>query len=249
VQPEWLLPPYRALGLPRWNYSNVQFRGWWVGCAVDALRNASGALDGLFLDAMPKLTEPGLPANVYELWGQMVDEIRQAVPTAWIIFNGCRDDGNGGLVANASLLQHTSAVYVEDMASLGSSKVPVADAQAYIQALAGAARIADQTNKTFVGHGFAPMPDPHDALFLFGYGVFLMTVASGGPRELFLANSGYEIDQGCLTSHAAYGIQLGRPTAEPVTVNATALRRTFEHGTVEVDLQAQRATIQSAYHM
>jgi hypothetical protein len=84
--------------------------------------------------------------------------------------------------------------------------------------------------------------DPGDAHFLFGYAVFLLT-ATGGSREMFIANDGYQIDQGLMKTHAEYALELGAPIGAFVVVNATALRRAFVHATVVVDMERQRAEI------
>ena len=244
VQPSWLLPPRAPLtNVSRYNLASPQFRAWWTACAVDALRRSEGALDGLFLDALPKLTWPGNPPDAFALWGGMVDAIKAAVPGAWLIYNGFYDAGGGGVVANASLLAHTSALYVECLSTLGSgAPVSLADATPFLRSVAAMARAADRADKAYVGHGFGPVADPGDARFLFGYAVFLLT-ATGGAREMFLANDGYEIDQGLMKTHAEYALELGAPTGAFVVVNSTALRRDFARATVVVDMARQRAEI------
>ena len=244
VQPSWLLPPRAPLAnVSRYNIASPQFRAWWTACAIDALRRSDGALDGLFLDALPKLTWPGNPPNAFELWGGMVDKIKAAVPTAWIVYNGFFDAGGGSVLANASLLAHTSALYVECLSTLGSgAPMPLADATPFLRSVATMARAADSAQKAYVGHGYGPVADPGDAHFLFGYAVFLLT-ATGGSREMFIANDGYEIGQGLLKTHAAYALELGAPAGAFVVVNNTALRRDFAHATVVVDMARQRAEI------
>jgi hypothetical protein len=93
VQPSWLLPPSHGLDVPSYNYANAAFRAWWVACAVGALANSSGALDGLFVDAAPKLSWAGQPADAFSLWGGMLDAVRAASPAGtFLVFNG---DFNG----------------------------------------------------------------------------------------------------------------------------------------------------------
>ena len=68
-QHKWLMPgPHQ----PFYNYSVPEFRAWWVKCAVEAVQNSSGALDGLFFDATPKLEA----AKAVPLWGAMVEQIK-----------------------------------------------------------------------------------------------------------------------------------------------------------------------------
>lgn len=49
------MPNKKANGVPFYNYSVPAFREWWVACAVNAITGSDGLLDGLFLDATPKI--------------------------------------------------------------------------------------------------------------------------------------------------------------------------------------------------
>lgn len=52
VKPSWIYPNPVKRGPPYYNYSVPAFRAWWVRCAVDAVKNSNGAIDGLFLDGV-----------------------------------------------------------------------------------------------------------------------------------------------------------------------------------------------------
>jgi hypothetical protein len=172
VQPSWLLPPSHGLSVPSYNYAVADFRAWWVACAVGALRNSSGALDGLFLDAAPKLSWAGQPPDAFERWGEMVDAVRVAAPPGvFIIFNGDFFSPSGAVVANGSaLLAHADAVYAESMASIdtaGAAAAPAATV-AYLRYLAASSAAAAPAGKLLFGHGLLDPADPERS-FSFGF--------------------------------------------------------------------------------
>jgi hypothetical protein len=242
VRPEWLLPPSHNLSAPSYNYAVADFRAWWVACAVGALRNSSGALDGLFVDAAPKLSWAGQPADAYALWGAMLDAVRAAVPGAFIIYNGDFNSPRGPVVADATLLAHADAVYAESMSSIDSPAGAAAPAAtvAYLRYLAASTAAAAVAGKTFAGHGLL---DPDDAArsFTFGLALFLMTTPDPAAG-FFLANDGYASNEGGLTPHAEYALAFGQPRA-PFSVAGAVLTRAFENATVIADLATRRATI------
>jgi len=242
VQPAWLLPPSHGLAVPSYNYSSAEFRSWWVACAVGALRNSSGALDGLFLDALPKLSWAGQPANAYDLWGGMVDAVRATIPGAFIIFNADYNDArNSSVIANATgLIKHADAVYAESMSSIdspGSAAAPKASI-AYLRFLAESS--AEALPKLYFGHGLL---DPGDAARSFAFGLALFLLTTPDPAKgYFIANNGYEIDEGLLTPHPEYAFEYGLPRA-PFSVAGAVLTRTFANATVVADLQQRTAKI------
>jgi beta-D-xylosidase 4 len=242
VRAAWLLPPSHNLSAPSYNYAAAGFRTWWVACAIGALRNSSGALDGLFVDAAPKLSWPGQPADAFALWGEMMDAVRAAVPGAFLLFNGDFDSPRGPVVANATLLAHADAVYAESMSSIDSPAAAAAPAAtiAYLRYLAESTAAAAAAGKRFAGHGLL---DPADAArsFTFGLALFLLTMPDA-DAGFFLANSGYEVDQGLLVPHAEYALAFGAPRA-PFSVAGSVLTRVFVNATVVADLAARRATI------
>jgi len=242
VQPSWLLPVSHGFPVPCYNYSVAEFRAWWVACAVGALRNSSGSLDGLFVDATPKLSWVGQPADAFSLWGKMLDAVRAAIPGVFLIFNGDYNSRNGSVVANATgLIEHADAVYAESMANIDSAQA-AADPSgtiAYLRFLAQSSAAA-APNKLLFGHGLL---DPADAerSFTFGLALFLLVTpdpAAGG----FIANNGYEVDQGLLIPHPQYALEYGLPQG-PFSVEGTVLTRTFANATVVADLVARSAKI------
>ena len=74
VQASWVVPGAGRHTQPYYNYSVPAFRAWWVQCAVDAVVDSKGAIDGLFLDATPKVAAGQCGASGPEAqlrWGAM----------------------------------------------------------------------------------------------------------------------------------------------------------------------------------
>jgi len=243
VQRSWLID---AGGQPQllYNYTIADFRAWWVSCAVDALRNSSGALDGVFIDAAPKLSrfQDNPAAIVYAQFARMLDDIRAAVPGAFIVFNGNYNEPSGRVLANATeLLPHADAVYAESMAHLDSQTAAARPdlSIAYLKFLA-ASSAAAAVGKHFIAHG--PL-DPSDAGRSFTFGLALFLLVTPNPSTgWFLANDGYSVNQGLMVPHPEYAFAYGAPRG-PFSVNGTVLFRTFDNATVAVDLIKRNATI------
>ena len=245
VRPSWLLPPSHGLPVAAYDYASADFRAWWVACAVGALRNSSGALDGLFVDAAPKLSWAGQPSNAFDLWGAMLDAVRAAVPDAFLIFNGDYYSDSAAVIANSSLLVHAAAVYVESLADLieDAAKDPPSTIVAYLRYLAATA--ADDPKKLLVGHGAlnaSSAQNPSDQrAFVFGLAVYLL-VTPDPSTSYFLANFGYRVDQGLLFPHAEYAVAYGQPLGDFVA-RGSVLTRKFTNATVTVDLETQTGSI------
>ena len=58
----------------------------------------------------------------------------------------------------------------------------------------------------------------------------------------FLANDGYEVDQGLMVPHPEYALPVGTPDGD-FSVEGAVLTRAFGNATVVVDLRARNATI------
>ena len=242
VQPSWLLNRGAQPQLV-YNYSAAGFRAWWVSCAVDALRNSSGALDGLFIDAAPKLARlTDNAAEAYALFGEMLDEVRRRRPAAFVVFNGNFLEPSGAVLAKSTeLLPHADAVYVESMANLATDRADnPARTIAYLNFVAASASAGVPAGKQFFAHGHL---DPANAerSFTFGLAIFLL-VAPDPSTGWFLANDGYHVGQGVLAPHPAYGLAYGAPLG-PFSVNGDILARGFVNAAVTVDLKGLNATI------
>ena len=248
IQKSWLLPPAGNDKPPRYNYAVPSFRAWWVACAVGALKNSSGALDGLFLDAVPKLLDSGQPPNILALWGAMVDAVRVACPEAFVIYNGASIDGSnsGPYKANASLLAYADALYVESLALLcdAANSISPSDAITFLSYLASAAATAQNERKFVMGHGLLPSSGGPAAEATFLYGLALFLLISPEPETgYFISNDGYNIDQGLLTMHPEYDWKYGTPLGAFTVYNDTTLTRNFSNATVVADLVRLTATI------
>lgn len=243
VQPSWLLAPTHGFRVPSYNYSVPEFRAWWVACAVGALRNSSGALDGLFIDAAPKLSWVGQPLNAYDLWGKMLDQVRQSVPNVFLIFNGDYFSGNSDVViANSTLVSHADAVYIESLANLidDAKKDAPSTIITYLRYLSSTANM--NPSKLFVGHGqCSNSTSSIDPTFTFGLAIFLL-ITPDPSTNFFLSNFGYQIDQGVLFPRAEYALEFGKPL-DNFTVNGFILKRTFTNATVIVNLKTQVGVI------
>jgi hypothetical protein len=242
VQPSWLLKRGAQPQLV-YNYSAAGFRAWWVSCAVDALRNSSGALDGLFIDAAPKLARLSDNAvEAYALFGEMLAEVRRQRPAAFVVFNGNFLEPSGRVLANSTeLLPHADAVYVESMANLATDRADdPARTIAFLNFVAASASAEARAGKQFFAHGHL---DPANAerSFTFGLAIFLL-VAPDPSTGWFLANDGYHVGQGALAAHPAYGLAYGAPLG-PFSVNGDILSRVFVNAAVTVDLKGLNATI------
>lgn len=236
VQPSWLhamakKPPY-------YNYSVPAFREWWVRCAVDAVTGNAGAIDGLFLDATPKIETQG----AIGLWDTMVDELRAKLPPdAIVVNNGFYLSPTGGKDAGDDAWSHTDTTYVEHMSTIGTSGNTPGNSVLYLQWLANAT--AAHPERVFYGHGHIDAANPDSMAFRVGLASYLL-VTSSVERGFFLANDGnYSIDGGLLVQPAwAYLLGCGEPTAM-LTADGSVVSRPFEHGRVELDVAAGTANI------
>ena len=209
VQESWLQPnnnPHKTVR--EYNYSVPAFREWWVRCAVDSVRNSSGALDGLFLDATPKVAVDGPEALAH--WGVMVDAIRAALPpNAITVDNGFFLQSESSRLAGLTEWNHSRTAYVESLASAGDD--PRLSIEESIDMLVwlsnSSARAQLETHSmAIIGHGTLDLPPfsaQSNASFLFGLAKFLLVAnlasdGAGADNAYFLANNGYSIDDGLL---------------------------------------------------
>ena len=264
VQPSWLLPPKHTaananapLGAPSqrvYNYSVGAFRAWWVRCAADAVRGSGGALDGLFLDAVPKvdtlMPEGGAPAQAQ--WNAMLDELRAALgPDALLLYNGFFLSPGAGKLAGDDAWAHAGAAYTESLSKVGTDNSSAATLDRDVEHLAWiAAAAAAHPERVLVGHGNSGTA----AAFEYGLAKYLLICATQA-EGFFLANSGYEIDQGVLLPQWQYdyaaseggggNFTLGEPLGNFTRGGAHGyvLQRRFSGGSVEVDLQHQTSAI------
>jgi len=256
VQNSWLIKnPNPAKTVPFYNYAVPEFRNWWVRCAVQSVKGSNGTLDGLFLDATPRVAEKG---HISE-WGQMVDSIRKQLGEQVILIeNGFYLAGGRKELSGLDEWRHSGSLYAESLANYGGEKVPIATGIKYLQWLSSANAKFPQAgpNKPhFIGHGHvhghlsgtAAGLLQNDTEFQFGLCKYLM-VTSSVRYGWFIANNGYGIDQGLLEQPASVydgddGIGCGEPTAPFKQLNANVLVRAFERGTVRLNFLAETCKI------
>lgn len=236
VQPSWLMPadfhplPY---GNGLYDYQNPDFRQWWVNCAVGAMTDIQheGLLDGVFLDATPKVGWQG--RNALSAWNGMVDDLSTRLEEHHLVmYNGFhlpRNNRVRRIKAGLDQLAHAN-LYCE---SFGRA-VTTQDNDVTIGFL-NALQVAfnQYPSKKLFGHGPNSQSD-----FSYMYGCFLMVAPQAGAY--FLANSGYSITQGALDEHEEYGLLLGAPLGN-FNLDDLVLTRSFEHGSVTVDLATRTA--------
>lgn len=233
VNASWLMPadfhPSQKKGL--YNYSVPEFRQWWVDCAVNSVLGSKGMLDGVFLDATPKVTWQHALLH----WNDMVDELQERMGNRRLVmYNGFfvpkgDSDPASHVKAGADQLAHAN-LYDESFGQTVS-----AGGNATLGFL-GALQTALKENPSRMLFGHA---SPTLANFSYTYGCFLMVAPKAGAY--FLSNEGYRVDQGLLDEHVEYALGLGSPVGD-FKVNGLRLTRSFEHGTARVDLKRRTAT-------
>ena len=260
VEASWLLDPQPSSQTqPVYDYSVAAFRAWWVACAVDAVQGSGGALDGLFLDAVPKVDtlQPIGQDAAQGHWNDMVDALRAALgPSAILVHNGFYLGGSGESGApeygGEDAWRHSLGCYVESLETVGTgARLSLDGDVAQLSWIAAAAK--KHPAWLLVGHG--PEGNGHGPDgFEFGLAKYLL-VAASQEDGYFLANSGYNIDQGALTDHwqfdtsphsvpgaATKNFTLGEPLGD-FTQSGWVLRREYSGGYVEVDLEGKKSAI------
>lgn len=226
VQPTWLRAA-QSHKPPEYNYSVAAMRDWWVECAVNSIRGSEGMLDGVFIDAVPKVAVK----NEIQLWGEMIDRVRAGLgQDAIILDNGFYLGGSDKELAGVDAWKHTHNSYLESLASIGPVKsasspeasiehhVPVGDGSGHplaatpidsqllhLQWIANAS--AQFPGWQMVGHGkinttaaaaSAASDGSLEPVFQFGLAKYLL-VTSSVAKGMFLANNGgYCINEGLL---------------------------------------------------
>ena len=244
---------------PLYNYSVAAFRAWWVRCAANAVLNSGGALDGLFLDAVPKVDTMGAARDIggaaaQAYWNDMVDALRAALgPSALLIYNGFYLSAGAGELAGESAWAHAGAAYPESLSTVGTDNSSATTLDADVLHLAWLANAsAAHPDRMLLGHGTSGS----EAAFQYGLAKYMLICAANACQAgLFIANTGYNIEQGVLDPHWQFdyscsegggsNFTLGEPLGGFMREGSrgwTLLRR-FTGGNVEVDLERQTSKI------
>lgn len=231
VNSSWLMPPtfHPGQGQGLYDYSVPEFRQWWIDCAAEAVLNSGGMLDGLFLDALPKVNwQHGLP-----LWNAMVDQLSARIGEQhFLMYNGFFLPSGGSNPVSRIIAKNQLAhanLYCESFDRAVSTRDDIT--LGFLNELQAA--LKNNPSKILLGHG----PRTQSA-FSYVYGCFLMVAPRAGAY--FLANDGYRVDQGLLDDHAEYDLGLGDPVGD-FSVDGLVLTRSFEQGSVRVDLASRTA--------
>ena len=202
--------PYFAR-FPRYNYSVPAFREWWVECAVQSVQNSSGMLDGLFLDATPKVATSGS----IDFWDSMVDDIRRALGTqAIVIDNGFYETQREGHLAGEGQWRHSGMAYAESLANVGTGSQSVSADIDHLTWISNSS--ANFTDGVLIGHGQFDSSKP-TASFEYGLAKYLL-VTQTCRDGYFLSNAGYSIDGGILEQpNMEFYFQHGAGCGEPLT--------------------------------
>ena len=242
----WLLPPARSGTPKRYNYSVPAFRAWWVKCAIDAVVESDGALNGLFLDATPKLESQ---RGAIAFLGTMIDAIKAALPPGSLVMdNGFYLTGAGAMYGGESVWSHTKLGYIESLEKIGTSALTPQQSMTYLTDLSNASSAHPAPERMFIGHG----NDSSETEFFYGLAKFLL-ITSSVENAFFLANNAssgkaYSIDGGLLAQPTSVyadgdGVGCGEPLSNFFTASGSVVSRAFEKGTVHIDLSAQSGAI------
>jgi len=249
VQESWLVKPKPRRGKPYYDYSEPAFREWWVQCAINSIQNSEGMLDGLFLDATPKVVSRRNGVNdpqvAQDLWLTMVSQIREALGESAILVNngfflGGRDPTRTKLAGDWAWVG-SGTTYIESLSKRTSPEREIF----HMRWIADAS--AANPSLRMIGRGdMSAGQVDDDPVFKFGLAKFLLVCASV-KDSWFLATKNYDINVngGQLqqpTSVYLEGVGCGEPTASFVQ-HDFVLSRSFEHGTVTVDIEAGTGSI------
>lgn len=223
---------------PFYNYSVPAFRAWWVKCAIDAVNNSDGLLDGLFLDATPKLVK-----NSYtKYFTAMVDELKTALPHAFITNNGFYLTKSGDMYGGEDVWSHTKNTYVESLEKIGNTDIFTKElSMTYLTGLSNAT--SAHPDRLLIGHG----SNANTTVF-YSCLVKYLLITSSVEDGYYLANDGYGIDQGLLEQPMSVfaegdGVGCGEPNDSYFTVEGDVVKRAFEKGSVELNLETGEGKI------
>jgi len=243
-QEKWLNPPMKKGGPRLYNYKIPEFRAWWVKCAVDAIKGSNGLLDGLFLDATPKLEKDG----AIRFWGPMIEVLKKRLPGVILVDNGFYLAPNGKMDGGEDAWSHTNFGYIESLYKIGTPVMTPQLSMVYLTDLSNASSAHPAPGRKFIGHGY----NKDKNQFYYGLAKFLM-ITSSVKDSYFLANkeSSYSIDGGLLEQPTSVysdgdGVGCGEPADTFFTrggARGFVVQRAFRKGIVTIDLNAQTAKI------
>lgn len=192
----------------RYNYSVPEFRNWWVECGIKSVENANGLIDGLFLDATPKVAVQ----HQLTYWKEMVDALRRGLgESAVIIDNGFFLTSRGDRLAGLDAWQQTGISYVESLTTVGSEGTTESESIDHLIWISNSS--TNFSRGMLIGHGSMSNTDS----FIYGLAKYLL-VTNSSKKGYFLANTNYSIDGGLLRQpHMNFYYNQGASCGEPLT--------------------------------
>ena len=213
-----------------YNLENEAVRQWWLDSVANLVTR--GSLDGVFLDAIPKIPEAQIPIFI-----EMLQELRRRIgDDKLILYNGFRVMQPDKILGGPEVLEETSGVFVEAFFSK-----PVTTKERGAALLEAMSKAAEE-RKTIIARGSpercwgTTRQDPTFALAAF--------LIAAGPESYFCYNWGYNIDEGALADFEILRKGVGAPRGKPKR-KGWVFTREFEHARVRVNLEKAEAEIQS----
>ena len=214
---------------PMYDLNNPEVQEWWINAIADPVLR--GDLDGVFLDAAPKV-----PKEQYESLFRMIDTLRARIgEDKIVIYNGFRVDTTV-LQGGQDFIDHTSGVYIEFFLARPN------DTKEEAALLFDNLIKAEKKGKMIVpcGKPGSVLPGTAQEPIFFNIASFLLFY---GPDSYYLFNSGYSKTRGMLTDYPEYDLSPGKPLGSAVR-NGWVYTREFENMTVTVDLENKEAKIE-----
>ena len=216
--------------IPTYDLNNPEVQEWWINAIADPVLR--GDLDGVFLDAAPKV-----PMEHYASLFKMIDTLRARIgEDKIVIYNGFRVDSTV-LQGGQDFIDHTSGVYIEFFLARPN------DTKEEAALLFDNLIEAQKKGKMIVpcGKPGSVLPGTRQEPIFFNIASFLLFY---GPDSYYLFNSGYSKTRGMLKDYPEYELSPGRPLGSAVR-KGWVYTRDFERMTVTVDLEKKEAKIEA----
>ncbi|MFC2090516.1 putative glycoside hydrolase [Bacteroidota bacterium] len=215
--------------IPTYDLNNPEVQEWWINAIADPILR--GDLDGVFLDAAPKV-----PEDQYESLYKIIDTLRARIgEDKIVIYNGFRvHDTN--LQGGQDLIDHTTGVYIEFFLAKPN------DTKEEAALLFDNLIEAQKKGKMIVpcGKPGSVLPGTKQEAIYFNIACYLLFY---GPDSYYLYNYGYGKTRGMLEDYPEYNLSPGKPLGSAVR-NGWVYTREFENMTVTVDLVKKEAKIE-----
>lgn len=228
--PEWIAGIHAGTRLEMYDLNNSDLQTWWINSAASIVNR--GNLDGVFLDAIPKV-----PDSMQASLLSMIDALRAKIGMdKVVIYNGFRVANPKNIYGGSNYLDHASGVFVE--AFLSDPVDTKEDAAALLDMLIA----AQKTGKTIVVRGSPSTTwGTTQTDMKFDVAAFLLFY---GANSYFEYNWGYGSDSGLLVDFPEYALSIGQPLGDAVR-SGWVYTREFEHASVRIDFEHVTASITS----